>query len=221
MVSALWKACSQGDLQSVNQVLSTAETVDIEIKDHTGVTPLIEAVKNGHTEVVRALLDKGADPTNGSSQGLPETYTSDPTILGMLNFARSKLSQGPASHENGYDTNDPSTYPPPANYPYYPSINSAPPPDMYYHQPPPQMHMENNGSRHNNLPPPEVASAIPCRYFPACRYGTACLFQHPQGPYFKGLSLHPPNTPRHTTKCHHNLTRRRTILYHHLPFPRP
>jgi len=29
------------------------------ISDHTGVTPLIEAVKNGHLEVVRALLDKG------------------------------------------------------------------------------------------------------------------------------------------------------------------
>jgi len=29
------------------------------LPDHTGVTPLIEAVKNGHVEVVRALLDKG------------------------------------------------------------------------------------------------------------------------------------------------------------------
>ncbi|KAJ6504380.1 hypothetical protein DFH09DRAFT_291497 [Mycena vulgaris] len=191
MVSALWKACSQGDLETVNQVLSTADNVDIEIKDHTGVTPLIEAVRNGHREVVTALLDKGADPTNASSQGLPETYTADQTILGMLNFARSNRSQGPVlQHENGYDTNDATPYPPPGNYPYYPTINSAPPPEMYYH-PHPQMHMENNGSRHNNLPPPEVASAIPCRYFPACRYGSSCLFQHPQGAYFQG-PLPPP-----------------------------
>lgn len=28
--------------------------------DHTGVTPLIEAIKNGHVEVVKALLDKGS-----------------------------------------------------------------------------------------------------------------------------------------------------------------
>ncbi|KAJ7651709.1 hypothetical protein DFH06DRAFT_1270570 [Mycena polygramma] len=161
MVSAIWKACSQGDLQTVTEVLSTAEAVDIEIKDHTGITPLIEAVKNGHAEVVRALLDKGADPTNASSQGLPETYTADPTILGMLNFARSK------------------------------HINSAPPPDMYYH-PHPHMHnLENNGARHNNLPPPEVASNIPCRYFPACRYGASCLFLHPTAPYFQG-PLPPP-----------------------------
>ncbi|KAJ7361498.1 hypothetical protein DFH08DRAFT_376175 [Mycena albidolilacea] len=188
MVSALWKACSEGDLETVNQILSTADSVAIEIKDHTGVTPLIEAVKNGHSEVVRALLDKGADPTNASSQGLPETYTADQNILGMLNFARSKQSQIPIAHENGYETNETNGYPPPGNYPYYPNINSAPPPEMYY-QPP--IHMENYGSRHNNLPPPEVASAIPCRYFPACRYGTSCLFQHPTGPYFQG-PLPPP-----------------------------
>ncbi|KAJ7446413.1 hypothetical protein B0H11DRAFT_2162297 [Mycena galericulata] len=186
MVSALWKACSQGDLESVNQALATCRQY------HTGVTPLIEAIKNGHTDIVRALLDKGADPTNASSQGPPETYTVDPAILGMLNLARNQRSQV-SGQENGYDTNDTNTYPPPppANYPYYPSIASAPPPDMYYHQPPPQMHLEHNGSRHSNLPPPEVASAIPCRYFPACRYGSACLFQHPQGPYFQG-PLPPP-----------------------------
>ncbi|KAF8215968.1 hypothetical protein K438DRAFT_1954654 [Mycena galopus ATCC 62051] len=128
MVSALWKACSQGDLETVNNLLPTADGVEIEIKDHTGVTPLIEAVKNGHSEVVRALLDKGADPTNASSQGLPETYTADETILGMLNFARNKQPQVPISHENGYETNEANGYPSQGNYPYYPSINSAPPP---------------------------------------------------------------------------------------------
>ena len=28
--------------------------------DHTGATPLQEAVKNGHLDVVKALLDKGS-----------------------------------------------------------------------------------------------------------------------------------------------------------------
>lgn len=28
--------------------------------DHTGATPLQEAVKNGHLHVVKALLDKGS-----------------------------------------------------------------------------------------------------------------------------------------------------------------
>ncbi|KAJ7193372.1 hypothetical protein GGX14DRAFT_589360, partial [Mycena pura] len=185
MVSVLWKACSQGDLDAVHTALA-AEHVDIEVKDHTGSTPLIEAIKNGHADVVRVLLDKGADPTNASSQGLPETYTSDQNILGMLNFARSKLARdSSSSQENGYDT---SAYAPPTNYPYYANINGAPPPDVYY---PPQMPLENNRSHRNNLPPPEVASAIPCRYFPACRYGSECMFQHPQGPYFQG-PLPPP-----------------------------
>ncbi|KAF7337451.1 Ankyrin repeat containing protein [Mycena sanguinolenta] len=113
---------------------------------------------------------------------------------GCLPFSRNKQSQPQVPHENGYDTNEAVTaYPPPSNYPYYPSINSAPPPEMYYQPPPPapQGPVENNGTRHNNLPPPEIASAIPCRYFPACRYGTACIFQHPTGPYFQG-PLPPP-----------------------------
>ncbi|KAJ7631216.1 hypothetical protein FB45DRAFT_559949 [Roridomyces roridus] len=187
MVSALFKACAAGDIHAVHDALSNATAVDVEIKDHTGSTPLIEAVRNGHFQVVKALLEKGADPTNASSQGLPETYTADPAILDLLNAARGERSVDAVA----YDTNnDPNTYPqPPANYPFYPSINSAPPPDMYY-QPPP-MQVDNGASRHNNLPPPEVASAIPCRYFPACRYGAACLFQHPQGPYFQG-PLPPP-----------------------------
>ncbi|KAJ7070805.1 hypothetical protein C8F01DRAFT_1244506 [Mycena amicta] len=55
--------------------------------------------------------------------------------------------------------------------------------------------MPNGQTRHNNLPPPEVASAIPCRYFPACRYGSGCLFQHPQTPYFQGAIPQPyPNS---------------------------
>lgn len=85
MVSVLWKACSEGDLENVHESLKEASAIDIEIKgmvpsysviahnsvlalvlftnfsysDHTGVTPLIEAVKNGHLDVVRVLLDKG------------------------------------------------------------------------------------------------------------------------------------------------------------------
>lgn len=81
---------------------------------------------------------------------------------------------------------------PPVAYTYYPSLNSAPPPPpeggIYYPQPPPpQATGEGNGSGGiGNLPPPEVARFIPCRYFPACRYGASCLFAHPQTPYYQG-----------------------------------
>jgi hypothetical protein len=32
MVSALWKACSEGDLVNVQEILKEASTVDVEIK---------------------------------------------------------------------------------------------------------------------------------------------------------------------------------------------
>jgi hypothetical protein len=36
----------------------------------------------------------------------------------------------------------------------------------------------------NKLPPTEVSKTIPCRNFPNCRYGDACVFQHPQPQHF-------------------------------------
>ncbi|GHJ87205.1 hypothetical protein NliqN6_3607 [Naganishia liquefaciens] len=35
------------------------------------------------------------------------------------------------------------------------------------------------GHENHKLPPPEVSKMIPCRNFPNCRYGDACIFQHP------------------------------------------
>lgn len=147
----------------------------------------------------------GADPMSSSSHGLPEQYTSDPSVLEVLNCARKRLTpNGILSRDHGYghDLNDDlDKYPRsshPVPYPYYPSINS-PPPSMteggVYYPPPPQATGETPGAGGmggpGNLPPPEVARFIPCRYFPACRYGSSCLFAHPQTPYFQG-SLPPP-----------------------------
>ena len=38
---------------------------------------------------------------------------------------------------------------------------------------------ENNNAPPANLPPPEIARMIPCKFFPNCRYGERCIFQHP------------------------------------------
>ncbi|KAF9056568.1 hypothetical protein BJ165DRAFT_1522469 [Panaeolus papilionaceus] len=196
MVSPLWKACSEGQLDTVVQLLADATTVDIELKDHTGVTPLIESVRNGHIDIVKALLDKGADLTNASSQGRPDQYTSDPTILELLRNAQNK------SAPNGVSSNQPPFNPDgtqdsekqfygPDGFSYYPSINPSIPPvnenGAYYPPAHPQHPVEGlptNGI--GNLPPPEIARLIPCRYFPACRYGAQCMFAHPQTPYFQG-----------------------------------
>ncbi|TDL28227.1 hypothetical protein BD410DRAFT_894310 [Rickenella mellea] len=213
MVSPLWKASAEGNVLKVHELLQDASPVDIEIKDHTGVTPLIQAVRNGHREVVRILLERGADPSNASSHGTPDQYTSDPTILEVLKSAREKNPPHDAtsptypqhdvySQEQNGDPSKGYYAPPPGAYVYYPSIHPNAPmmPDgtvPYYAAPPPppsasqpsQSPAEAGGP--GNLPPPEIARLIPCRYFPACRYGPSCMFAHPQAPYYQG-PLPPP-----------------------------
>ena len=41
-----------------------------------------------------------------------------------------------------------------------------------------------------NLPPAEVAKTIPCRNYPNCKYGSACVFLHPRAPFY------PPGGPQ-------------------------
>ncbi|KAF7981162.1 hypothetical protein HWV62_34931 [Athelia sp. TMB] len=211
MVSALWKASSDGDVATVHEILSDASAVDIEIKDHTGVTPLIEAVKNGHLEVARALLDKdliavsGADPNNFSSQGGPRHFTSDPAMLELLTFAESKVAAGgmvPQQQPGGFmhDPNaDPNAQyygmpPPGAPYGYYPPPPMQDGSQGYY--PPPSAGAEQQWpGGPGNLPPADIARFIPCRYFPACRYGASCMFLHPQAPYYPGPMSPPTQFP--------------------------
>ncbi|GJJ09827.1 hypothetical protein Clacol_004051 [Clathrus columnatus] len=206
MVSSLWKACQEGDSTRVEELLADSSH-DIEVKDHTGVTPLILAVKGGHSTIVQALLNRGADPNNASTQGRPETYTTDPYILHLLAVARGDVTPypEPAMHPQYY------SYPPYYQYvqdSWYLHHHPQPPAQQEDHQPDPADSTSNtppttntttgnssvistNPSSYPGLPPPEVARNIPCRYFPACRYGSSCLFLHPMTPYFPG-SLPPP-----------------------------
>ncbi|KAG6832527.1 hypothetical protein H0H92_000156 [Tricholoma furcatifolium] len=194
MVSALWNACSSGNFDTVREILNDATPADIQVKDQFGITPLIEAVRNGHADIVRALLDKGkcrfpshapSDPASGAdpTDGQPQSYTSDPAILDIL-----RLKTAPA-----FSPEDPSKSfqygnPQPVPYPFYPPVNSAPPEAAAAFYPP--AGPENSPGGLGNLPPPDIARFIPCRYFPACRYGASCMFLHPQQ-YYPG-SLPPP-----------------------------
>ncbi|KAK2461599.1 hypothetical protein APHAL10511_006062 [Amanita phalloides] len=202
MVSQLWMACSDGDLDNVRALLNASSNLEIEVRDHTGATPLLQAVKNGHVEIVRVLLDHGADPTSAFNEGRPAQYTSDFAVLDLLRRAQDKVVPRDNLHENGYRQDAPEGvdkhyYAPPGAYPYYPTLNHAPPPmpdgaSGYY--PPPHGSTENPVSGGlGNLPPPEIAKSIPCRYFPACRYGSSCMFAHPQTPYYQGPV--PPPAP--------------------------
>ncbi|MGD8331413.1 MAG: ankyrin repeat domain-containing protein [Acidobacteriota bacterium] len=59
--AALRAAASHGNLTAVTDLLAAGVPVDD--ANEYGATPLILAAMNGRTEVVRALLDAGADPT--------------------------------------------------------------------------------------------------------------------------------------------------------------
>lgn len=108
------------------------------------------------------------------------------------------------THDNGYGNGevDKGYYrAPPGPYTYYPNITSPPPsmPEgaMYYPPQPIQPTGEQVPGGPVNLPPPDIARFIPCRYFPACRYGASCMFAHPQGPYFQGPLPPPAQYPSH------------------------
>ncbi|CED84636.1 Integral membrane ankyrin-repeat protein Kidins220 (protein kinase D substrate) [Phaffia rhodozyma] len=116
MVSALFRAAEAGDLGRVKETL-VEQGVDLEIKDHTGTTPLIAAVKGSHVEVVKELLTAGADPLNPSSSGPPSMHTTLPEILSLL-------PPLPSSQVN------PITQAPPPPM-HYPSAPFYPPSDMY------------------------------------------------------------------------------------------
>ncbi|PPQ67183.1 hypothetical protein CVT25_005784 [Psilocybe cyanescens] len=215
MVSPLWKASSDGDLQKVLEYLNEPSAVDIELKDHTGVTPLIEAVRNGHVEIVSILLEKGADPSNSSSHGRPENYTSDPTILELLHAAQNKPtpngipSPQPVYSNDGQEDPEKRFYAPapPDAYTYYPTINpslsTVNEPGVFYPSQPPADSANGMG----NLPPPDVARLIPCRYFPACRYGAQCMFAHPQTPYFQPGPMPPVQYPPYDPMGHQYISR--------------
>ncbi|VDB85286.1 unnamed protein product [Peniophora sp. CBMAI 1063] len=194
MVSELYVASASGDLDKVSALLEGGN-VDLEIKDHEGVSPLIVAAKNGHLKVVEKLLEKGADPLNPGAHGPPESYATDSLIIDTLRAAAINKAQqaAQAAEANGYMHGQPPNgyyMPPPGAY-YYP----PPPEGMGFYPPPP--HQQPNGemqgpppAHNSNLPPPEIARLIPCRYFPACRYGASCMFAHP-GPY--GMPPPPPH----------------------------
>lgn len=117
---------------------------------------MLQAIYGGQVEVVRELMLAGAYPP-------PPSVTSDPAILSVL------YPQPPYSAEQGQQG------PAPVN-------GDVPGYQQGLHQP--RMSMGGEGhARHGHeghkLPPLEVSKMIPCRNFPNCRYGDACIFQHP------------------------------------------
>ncbi|KAH9995990.1 hypothetical protein BJV77DRAFT_187461 [Russula vinacea] len=172
MVSDLSQACLDGDLNKVNQLLPQASPLDIEEKD--GITPLIAAVKNGHHDVVKALLGHGANPAHASTQGLPEQYTSDATIVELLRTAAIAKVNPDAPHQDPRFIHDPNVGPPkayymphPGPYAYYPGIPVPPLPEgamPYYPHPLP--HPRRPRHRRTTKAHPQRAAISPTFLLP-------------------------------------------------------
>lgn len=57
---ALLRAAREGQANTVKSLL-VAQDVDVNVRDEQGNTPLIEAARNGHDDIVRTLLAAKAD----------------------------------------------------------------------------------------------------------------------------------------------------------------
>lgn len=114
---------------------------------------MTHAAQLGHTEVVRELL--------AHSTSLPTDPDADPRVAQALvspsdtNAEALAILREAALHADTRLANGDSPKPTPQS--------------------------ESQDGANANLPPPEVARMIPCRFFPNCRYGDRCLFQHPTG----------------------------------------
>lgn len=140
----------------------------------TGCTPIVLAIRNNHVEVVRELLAAGAIVP-------PPGLTADPVLLSLLYPPHAQGMFGAPQYipqefypQPYFDGNGPQrmmSFPAGnARKESLPSPNGIPP----------------------NLPPAEVSKTIPCRNFPNCKYGSACVFFHPrQQPGFFAPSFMP------------------------------
>lgn len=88
-------------------------------------------------------------------------------------------------HEHMHDPSQGYYGPPPGGF-YYPGPPHMPEGAVPYYPPPPHLTGDQGPNAFGHLPPPDIARQIPCRYFPACRYGATCMFAHPQGQYIPG-----------------------------------
>lgn len=64
----LWFAAGRGDVEGVRSILSEA-SVNVDEPDATGETPLFHACHNNQSEIVRLLLDAGADANLATGAG--------------------------------------------------------------------------------------------------------------------------------------------------------
>ncbi|PKI82438.1 hypothetical protein MVES1_003380 [Malassezia vespertilionis] len=146
MTTDLFQAGQQGDLHAVQQVLDQNPGA-LESQDAYHNTVLTYAAQEGHTELVRALLARNADPRVSHIKVTPNGTNAESLAILREAALRMDTVQANANTPKSDDTDD--------------------------------QHGGATDAAPIHLPPPEVARMIPCKFFPNCRYGDRCVFQHP------------------------------------------
>lgn len=171
-MKALHKSCAEGDVMAVRGVLSSSMELLESIDPATGHTPMLQAIYASQVEVVKELMMAGAYPP-------PPSVTQDPAILAILYPPQIPSPQYGLPPASGHFVPGPSPVQP-SEFGYYGHPQEHTPFPGGQHR---QSMSQERGNDAAKLPPVEVAKSIPCRNFPNCRFGDACVFQHPQAFY--------------------------------------
>lgn len=119
--------------------------------DASNRTLLTQVLQKGNVEIVRELLARNADPRVAQAVATPNEQNAE--AFAIVREASLHADTRMANSQSSSRTGS-------AHSPTSGENANAPP---------------------ANLPPPEIARLIPCKFFPNCRYGDRCMFQHPIG----------------------------------------
>ena len=84
--TALHLIAAKNSTETMHLLLSASELIR-DIEDNLGRTPLLRAAADGHEEVLRVLIEAGADPVQTSSTGLTaQSIASEGKHFGVVNY---------------------------------------------------------------------------------------------------------------------------------------
>ena len=87
---AIHKAAIRGDINKLRELLVAG--VDPNMKDQTGITPLMLAAQKGHKEIVEYLITQGADINAKTKTGFTALF--NPCFQGNIELATLLISHG-------------------------------------------------------------------------------------------------------------------------------